>query len=360
MMNNPVKKFTGAAGFGSPYSVLVLFTLTFVFAAMIAKSGFVLAVMLILLPFIIFIVGSIFHFPKLSVYFVVFLGFVVNGITRYIEGPPYGLSVDGILLLGYLALIFRDFRKRVDWSPANKVVTKLALLWYGYTLFQLINPEAQSRVAWFYAMRGVSFYQLLLVPLVLILLNNHKDLNKILYLWGIMSLLGTAKGFMQVNFGVDPWEQAWLDGGGESTHILFGKLRVFSFYSDAGQFGASQAHTGVMGTIVALHAKTKKEKYFFGFLALASFYGMFISGTRGAIAVPFAGFFLYIILIRNVKLVTLGVIMGIAVFVFFKYTTIGNNVYAINRMRTAFDSDDPSLQVRRYWCGRLLGIAIYS
>lgn len=30
----------------------------------------------------------------------------------------------------------------------------------------------------------------------------------------------------------------------------------------------------------------------------------------------------------------------------FKFTTIGNNNYQINRMRTAFDSDDASLNVR--------------
>lgn len=345
-MLNPVQKQTGAAGFNSPKSIIILIGLSVVFAAMIARSGFQTAVILILFPFIVFVVGSIFHNPKLSLFIVVFMGFVANGIPRYLPGPPYGLTIDGLIGLGFLAMIFKDFHNRVDWSPANKMVTKLALVWYGYALFELFNPEAQSRVAWFYAHRGISMYQLLLVTLTLMLLRSHKDLSKFLYLWGILSLIGTFKGFMQANFGVDPWEQAWLDGGADSTHVLFGKLRVFSFYSDAGQFGAAQGHAGVVGTIVALHAKRKKDKYFFGLMGLAGFYGMFISGTRGAIAVPFAGFFLYIILIRNIKLVTLGVIMGICTFVFFKYTTIGNNVYAINRMRTAFDPEDNSLQVR--------------
>ncbi|MCF8365222.1 MAG: O-antigen ligase family protein, partial [Bacteroidales bacterium] len=218
--------------------------------------------------------------------------------------------------------------------------------WYGYSLFQLVNPEAQSKVAWFYAMRGVSLYMLLMIPLVLMLMRDHKDLNKFLYLWGILSLLGTFKGFMQVTFGPDHWEQAWLDGGGNITHILFGKLRVFSFYSDAGQFGAAQGHAGVMGIIVYLSSNKRKEKIFFAIVGLAGFYGMFISGTRGAIAVPFAGFFLYLILTRNIKLITIGAILGITVFIFFKYTTVGNEVYAIRRMRTAFDPNDPSLQVR--------------
>ena len=42
----------------------------------------------------------------------------------------------------------------------------------------------------------------------------------------------------------------------------------------------------------------------------------------------------------------LGLLSGIAVFVFFKYTYIGNANYNIRRMRTAFDPNDASLQAR--------------
>jgi hypothetical protein len=41
---------------------------------------------------------------------------------------------------------------------------------------------------------------------------------------------------MQMTMGVDFAEQEWLNEGSYKTHILFGKLRVFSFFSDAGQF----------------------------------------------------------------------------------------------------------------------------
>lgn len=343
---NIIQKRTGAAGFGSPMSVALMLALALVFGVVIAKKGLIVAILLILVPFVLILVSKIFETPKLAVYIVVCIGFIANGLSRYIKGPPYGLSVDAILVLGFIAIIFRDFYKGIDWKPAAKGVTYLALIWFGYSILQLVNPEVISREAWFYSMRGISLYMVLIIPLILMTFKDHKDLNVFLYLWGIMSLLATFKGFLQLAIGVDPWEKAWLDGGGDVTHILFGKLRVFSFYSDAGQFGAAQAHIGVVASIIFIHAKENKEKIFFGILALASFYGMFISGTRGAIAVPAAGFFLYLILIRNVKLVTLGIIMGLAVFIFFKYTTIGSGVYAINRMRTAFDPNDRSLQVR--------------
>jgi len=345
-MLNQIQKRTGADGFGKPLTVLLMLVLAVVFGVVIAKKGFVFAVLLILIPFVLVLITKIFENPKIAVFIVVFIGFIANGLSRYIKGPPYGLSVDGILVLGFVAIIFRDFYKGVDWKPAAKGVSYAAIIWFGYSILQLVNPEVISREAWFYSMRGISLYLVLIAPLILLTFKNFKDLNTFLYLWGIMSLLATLKGFVQLNIGVDPWEKAWLDGGASLTHILFGKLRVFSFYSDAGQFGAAQAHAGVVASIIFLHAKERKEKIFFGIVALAGFYGMLISGTRGAIAVPAAGFFLYLILIRNVKLVTIGIILGLTVFIFFKYTTIGNGVYAINRMRSAFDPNDPSLQVR--------------
>jgi hypothetical protein len=345
-MTNPVQRQTGAAAVARPALVLILLFLTLMFGVLISKGGLTTAILLILIPFVFLVVVRVLEVPKTALYLVLIIGFLANGLGRYIKDIPFGLSIDGLLVLCYVAIFFRDFHKRIDWSPASRDITLLAAIWFGYSVFQLVNPESLSKVAWFYAMRGVSLYMFLMIPLFLLLFDDHRDLKRVLYLWGIMSLLATFKGVIQQTIGPDPWEQAWLNGGGDITHILFGKLRVFSFYSDAGQFGASQAHTGVVASIIFLHSRKRNEKIFFFILALASFYGMFISGTRGAIAVPAAGFFVYIILIRNIKLVTLGIVLGISVFIFFKYTTIGNDVYAIRRMRTAFDPNDASLQVR--------------
>jgi O-antigen ligase len=73
---------------------------------------------------------------------------------------------------------------------------------------------------------------------------------------------------------------------------------------------------------------------------------MLLSGTRGAISVPLAGFMMYFILKKN-KFVMITGFVGIAIiYVFFKYTTIGQDNQQIRRMRTAFDPNDPSLQLR--------------
>lgn len=345
-MLNPLEKQTGSWNLQKPLIIIMIFVMTCLLGVIVVKGNLIIALGLIFLPGIIIFLNQLFRKPKIGIYSVVILGFFANGLGRYITGVPFGLSIDGILVLTYFAIFFKNFYKKVDWSPAATDATFLGAIWFGYALVELINPEAQSKEAWFYAMRGVALYMFLMIPLVLMLMRDYKDFNRFLYLWGILSMLGTLKGIMQLKLGVDPWEQAWLDGGGAVTHVLFGKLRIFSFFSDAGQFGASQAHAGIVGAIIFLNARKTKERVFFGLMSITGFYGMFISGTRGAMAVPFAGLFLYLLLTRNIKMITIGAILGITVFVFFKYTAIGSGVYAIQRMRTAFDPQDRSLQVR--------------
>ncbi|NJO02587.1 MAG: O-antigen ligase family protein [Bacteroidia bacterium] len=274
------------------------------------------------------------------------LAFFAIGIIRYISGLPLGLSIDGVLFLVFLALLVKKNNKP-DWSKAARGITWASLIWFAYNFLQLFNPQAVSKAAWFYAMRGVSLYMVMIIPLVLVLWDDRKHLQNFVDCWLVFSLLGTLKGIMQNTIGPDFAEQAWLDAGAATQHILFGKLRVFSFYSDAGQFGASQGHAGIMALILALSPKNPfKRKLWYGFSALMAFYGMMISGTRGAMAVPAAGFITYLFLSKNFKVLLLGLFCMFSVFFVLKYTSLFHNIYAVRRMRTGLDPNEPSLQVR--------------
>ncbi|OIQ30369.1 MAG: hypothetical protein BM564_03100 [Bacteroidetes bacterium MedPE-SWsnd-G2] len=324
-------------------SVLVIILLI---TMVIVKTGVIGFIGFIGLIFAIALIYTVFKYPKSGIILLIILGFFVTGIARYFPAP-WGLSIDGLLVLIYLALFFKGFANKIQWNKAKSPLTLVVSIWMGYILLQIANPEAQSLEAWFYAMRGVALYQWLSIPLLFVLFNKSKDLDTFFILWGILSVIGTLKGFQQFYFGVDPFEQRWLDQGGAQTHVLFGKLRVFSFYSDAGQFGASQAHTGVVFGILALFKKGNiKLKSFFAFVALAGFFGLLISGTRGAIAVPALGGFMFLILKKNIKVLVLGGVLLVATYIFFAHTTIGQGNAEIRRMRTAFDPNEASLQIR--------------
>src|SRR5690606_34888151 len=84
-------------------------------------------------------------------------------------------------------------------------------------------------------------------------------------------------------------------------------------------------------------------------LALAGcllFYGMMISGTRGAFFV-FTGLLPGLFLTKNFKVLRMGMVFGVLLFAFLKFSDIGQGNYHIRRLRTAVNpSEDPSYMVR--------------
>jgi len=278
-------------------------------------------------------------------YLLLFANFFSVGLTRYVT-LPLGLLIDGILLL-LLAVFFLKKFKDISWKPLSNPVFILVSIWMLINILEIANPQAVSIEAWFYAMRGVVLYFFLTLLIGYLCLDQSKDFNWFIYLWFIFSIIGTLWGMKQFFIGLDGAEKAWLNVPGNlSTHLLFGRLRVFSFYSDAGQFGASQAHTGLVATILALSTPKRRDKVFFSLTALLCFYGMLISGTRGAFAIPVIGLLTYLILIRNFKIVVAGTSVLVIVFVLLKFTFIGQGNYQIQRLRSSLNPQDASLQVR--------------
>jgi len=341
---NPFEKYSGSANIANPRAIILLFVMVSLFAVILSKLEIIGVGLLLAIFFGIIYLYFLFKNPIVGFYTAIGLNFVLLGIGRYVKGLPLGFGIDGIFVLTFLAIFFSKFKERIDWSPANKDITILAAIWLGYCIFQIVNPEAQSMSAWLSG-RGIGFYFFLFVVLTFMLINTNKKLDTFLYVWGVFSIIATLKGMMQLFLGVDSAEQAWLNAGGAETHVLFGKLRVFSFFSDAGQFGANQGYSGVVAIIYSM---TKKglPKIFFITVGVLGLYGMMISGTRGAISVPVVGFMTYFVLRKNVRILSIGALAIICLFVFFKYTTIANGNDQIRRMRGAFDPNNKSLQIR--------------
>ncbi|NCT08518.1 MAG: O-antigen ligase family protein [Flavobacteriia bacterium] len=342
---NPFENYSGSNNLAKPGFLLSVLAFIAFVAIVIAKFQIIGIGLFFAVVIGIVYLNYIFNHPIIGFYTAISLNFILLGLGRYVTGLPLGFGIDGILILTYVALFFNKFKERIDLTPIKKDVTILVIIWFGYSILQLANPEARSVSAWISG-RGIAFYPLLFVPLTLYFIDTHKKLNIFLYVWAIFSILATLKGIMQLYFGVDAAEQAWLNEGSYKTHILFGKLRVFSFYSDAGQFGANQGYTGVVFLIYSLSQKELLSKIFFILVGLLGIYGMVISGTRGALSVPMAGFMTYFFLSKNIKVLSAGILFLICVFIFFKFTMIGQGNSQIRRMRTAFDPNDASLQVR--------------
>lgn len=282
--------------------------------------------------------------PKLIIWTMVVFCFTFGILGREVGGFPYGILQEGIMLLGWLTLMFTN--DRYDWSLMNNDLVKLLLIWFIFCFLEAGNPEHASLQGWLQEIRAAALYPLLVVPMAFLLVRSNKDLNTFIYLILGLSLLASINGLKQLYVGPSPGEQRFLDNGGAITHILWGKLRVFSFYSDAGQFGASQAHLGLVAFILCLGPFKFWKKLVLFIVAIIMIYGMLISGTRGALFALVVGGFLAIAMSKKFKVIIIGGFIAMSLLFVLKYTTLGNNNYQIFRLRSAFDPKEASLNVR--------------
>ena len=294
------------------------------------------------IPFLI----TLFHEPRAGVIALVAYCFLLFVLGREIPGnPPVGLAIDGLLLLTWVAVAFNN--DRYDWSHLNNNLCFLGLSWFIINIFEIANPAGVSIIGWFQEFRSASLYWFLTVPLVMVIFNQRRDLNLFLFLIIGLSVLAALNGLKQLYIGLSPGEQRFLDDPSNAkTHLLWGKLRVFSFYSDAGQFGASQAHIALIALILSLGPFKPWKRVLLASAALILLVGMLVSGTRGALFALMSGIGVALLISKNIKAFVFGSMLALLAFGVLKYTHIGDSNYNIYRMRTALDPKDPSFNVR--------------
>ncbi len=276
-------------------------------------------------------------------YILIVYCFVFGILGREIGGFPFGILIEGIILLLWIVVIITTPKEY--WKSVKSTLFYLFLFWFLYSVLQVINPGASAR-GWLQEIRSTALYPFLIIPLGLLIFRENKHLDTFLVLIIALSAFASLNGIKQLYIGPSRGEQNFLNDGGALTHILWGRLRVFSFYSDAGQFGASQAQIGLMALILGLcDIKIWKKILLFGCAGLM-IYGMLISGTRGALFALVIGGLVSIILSKKFKVLILGGVLAIGFLGVLKFTTIGNSNYQIFRLRSALDPNDPSLNVR--------------
>lgn len=283
--------------------------------------------------------------PKVGMYLFIQLSFLVNGLSRFVPfGAPFGVLADASLALTLFSVLL-NFR-RMDWGRLHTPVFYMVLMWFFYSVLQLFNSEAVYPMAWTYQVRITSVYWIQVTVIALLLIRTKKDIANLINLWLAWSVIAALWAFRQRYVGLLPGEQRWLNEGAALTHVLFGRLRCFSFYSDAGQFGAEMAYTTLLCLIRVLEDRSLTRKLWYLCIGAILFWGYAVSGTRGALFVILGGFPVYLVLKRNILILSIGVVVGLGGFSFLKYTQIANDVYEINRMRTSLNPEDNSLQVR--------------
>ena len=312
---------------------------------LIAYKGLTIGVLMLVIPFVIGFLIAVFLRPRIGILMFIVYCFIMPTLGKHIEGPQFGLGMDAILLLTWVGILFHR-SNRFRFRHLNNDLVWVAVAWLIVTILQLGNPERPSFMGWVFEMRSATLYWVLSVPMAFLLLNKKSDIDLFLSIIIVLSFVGALYGIKQLYIGPDEAENRWLEAGAKKTHVLFGKLRIFSYYSEAAQFGASQAQLAIMCLILALGPYSTKKKIWYGVASMFIFYGMLISGTRGAMAALVGGGFVFLVLSKQVRILVLGGLFGLSFLGFLKFTSIGNGNAQIVRLRTSLDPKDPSFQVR--------------
>lgn len=325
------------------FGALLLFIFIFYKATM--QRGCNVGYIIASSPFIAIAVYLFIKSPLWSFVFLFITNYFVMGTMRYISFSG-GILMDTIIGFCLATLIIKTTYEKVEWKRALNPLTLITALWLFFCILELLNPNAVSIADWATKVRGLAVYPIIMVILVSVLLSKYKYLKILLLIWSVLTLLGAFKGYWQRNHGFDYAEMSWLFSGGARTHFINGVVRYFSFFTDAGNYGSSMGFSMVVFSTAAFYIKNRWIKFYFLLVALAGGYGMAISGTRGALAVPFAGYALFIILSKNWKIAVTATTILLSTLFILNFTTIGESNRIVSRMRTAFDKNDPSLNIR--------------
>lgn len=345
----------------------ILYVLVWSLLQVILRFGHTVGLLVSLAPLLFFALVFFLDRPYYSFILLFVVNYLISGGTRYVSYPP-GIAMDVIFFFLFVVLLLQPMRtiKAVDFKNAAHPLTFIAFAWLLYCTFQILNPGSSSIYAWLVNVRGIGVYFFLVVLLSSVYLGKFKNMKQILNIWSVLCLFAVLKAVIQKTFGFDPFEQEWLAEGGARTHIIHSGIRYFSIFTDAGNFGSGISFSAVVFSIVAFSVKERSGKIYFLIVAAICYYGMIISGTRGSLVIPFAGYFLYTILSKNVRAIIISFIVIVAGFWFLNFTYIGHGNIYVRRMRSAFNPDDESLGVRlenqrilrTYMAGNPLGVGI--
>ncbi len=309
-------------------------------------QNYLLLITVAAIPLVFVSLCVILRRPILMFYIAFSFCYFANVIARYtgVEGVSY--LADNIVIGTIFFILITNYNLKELSEKSRNILIGSAIVWMIYSTLQLANPTAVAG-AWA-SSRGVAFNGILFTVLTLVSVRNFQHVKSIIFLLSIFTMMAVGKALMQKYFGWDPFEQKWLNEGGARTHLIWSGPRYFSFFTDAGNFGSNMGFATVLFSIIGLYTKAWGLRIYYFIVAVFALYAMFMSGTRGAIAVPLVGFTAIAIFSRRSNLIiSLGVLL-VLIFMFFKFTYIGQSNQYIRRMRTAFVSgrEDASFNVR--------------
>lgn len=329
--------------------VLLLFLLFFLAIYQLITSGLNALALICVSPLVIVFVYLAFNQRMFTFWALIVINYLIQ--MKDITLPiPMSLPNEMLEIL-LLAIAIFDIRQTAKIEKILNPMLLALIIWCSFCTLEILNDTCNLGInfgAWYQGARLMAFQLLYTFLVFTIYISSPKILMRYIKLWAFLSLFSAFWVWKQQNMGFTPAENAWIQTRGRLTHILNAGtlIRYFSTFSDAANYGCNAAATTVAFILFGMTTRIRKDKLLFLITGILVFWGMFASGTRTAIFCVAAGFALYIFISKSFKIaIPFTIVFGIFAFIL-AFTTIGNGNQQIRRMRSAFNKDDASANVR--------------
>ena len=329
--------------------VLLLFLLFLLAIYELTTAGFQTFAIICILPFVILFICAAFKWKMLTFWILITVNYFIQ--LKDISLPVPMSLPNEILELILLSIAVIDVSEDAHFERAGNMMLFALMVWFGFCCIEVFNDTCSLGIdvsSWFIGFRLMALQLLWIFLVFTIYIASPKMLITYLKIWAIFSLFSAFWVWKQEVYGFTTAEKRWIETRGRNTHILNAGtlIRYFSTFSDAANYGCHAAGAAVAFIIIGVSSRLKRDKLFFLLIAAAVIWGMFQSGTRTATFTLGAGLLVYIFLSKSTKIaIPFSIVFGLFAFILV-FTTIGNGNQQIRRMRSAFNKDDASANVR--------------
>jgi hypothetical protein len=328
--------------------VLLLFLLFLLSLYSLKSSGINGMAMVSASPMIVIFVYLAFKYRMFTFWLLFVINYFVMFLVKENKMPLPASIPNELLEITMIAIAIIDLKETHFENLANIMLVAL-LGWCGFCILEILNDTCDIGIkidAWFTGARLMAFQLLYAFIVFSLYITKPNRLYQLLFVWASFTLFSAFWCWKQIHIGWSSAEQAWLNAGGYRTHFVNGIVRYFSTFTDAANFGIHMAAAAAAFYIIAITNKVRKHKIFFGIVGIICTWSMFQSGTRTAIFCLIAGFLVFLVLSKSIKIiipVTVVLLLFLGILIF---TNIGQGNNQIRRMRSAFNRNDASANVR--------------
>jgi putative inorganic carbon (hco3(-)) transporter len=274
-----------------------------------------------------------------------FIGFELPRIFK--TEVPVGLATQIMFFILLLILLIKKrFQRGYSFKYLSSPITYIILVTQLYIGIQAFNPDMHSLDGWLIVLRG-SLAILVVYFVSLIIYDEEKFIKAFFLCWMLLATLSALYACYQEWVKIPNYVLSWIHATEERYRLIFivGKYRKFSVLSDPSAFGNFMAISALAAMILAF----KPNKALTRILLLGSvtllLLAMGYSGTRTSYAMFLSGLVLYVLMTINNKRTLLFAVASSLIFVILIYGPIYGNA-TINRLRSTFNTEDKSLNVR--------------